>query len=338
MQKTILITGGLGYIWSHAVVEFEKAWYRTVIVDNFSNSYMITLKRISKILWYTPFFYEVDLRNRVGLSAVFKKFKFDGVLHFAGAKSPFESQENPLYYYNNNMSAGVNLFDLMDVYRVKNIVFSSSANVYAANNVSPVAESWELWPNNPYGRTKYLMEKILEDLHKFASFNVIHLRYFNPIGSHTSGLIWEHLDGIPNNIFPYIMKVAANKLDSFKVFGWDYDTIDGSWVRDYIDINDLVHGHLLAYDFLTKSSESVMDVFNLWTWSWLSVLELIKAVEKELHLKVKYEVTWRRAWDLAEVYCDTSKANKTLWFKTKVSVDQSIANTWKFYNNELYEK
>ena len=338
MQKTILITGGLGYIWSHAVVEFEKAWYRTVIVDNLSNSYMITLKRISKILWYTPFFYEVDLRNRVGLSAVFKKFKFDGVLHFAVAKSPFESQENPLYYYNNNMSAGVNLFDLMDVYRVKNIVFSSSANVYAANNVSPVAESWELWPNNPYGRTKYLMEQILEDLHKFASFNVIHLRYFNPIGSHTSGLIWEHLDGIPNNIFPYIMKVAANKLDSFKVFGWDYDTIDGSWVRDYIDINDLVHGNLLAYDFLTKSRESVMDVFNLWTWSWLSVLELIKAVEKELHLKVKYEVTWRRAWDLAEVYCDTSKANKTLWFKTKVSVDQSIANTWKFYNNELYEK
>ena len=338
MQKTILITGGLGYIWSHAVVEFEKAWYRTVIVDNLSNSYMITLNRISKILWYTPFFYEVDLRNRVGLSAVFKKFKFDGVLHFAGAKSPFESQENPLYYYNNNMSAGVNLFDLMDVYRVKNIVFSSSANVYAANNVSPVAESWELWPNNPYGRTKYLMEQILEDLNKFASFNVIHLRYFNHIGSHTSGLIWEHLDGIPNNIFPYIMKVAANKLDSFKVFGWDYDTIDGSWVRDYIDINDLVHGHLLAYDFLTKSRESVMDVFNLWTWSWLSVLELIKAVEKELHLKVKYEVTWRRAWDLAEVYCDTSKANKTLWFKTKVSVDQSIANTWKFYNNELYEK
>ena len=332
MKKTVLITGGLWYIWSHAVVEFEKAWYITVIVDNLSNSYKITLKRISSILWYTPFFYEIDLRNKVALSSVFKKHNFNWVLHFAWAKSPFESQKNPLYYYNNNMSAWVNLFDLMDIYDVRNIVFSSSANIYSKNNISPIKETWEIWANNPYGRTKYLLEQVLEDLHKFSHFNVINLRYFNPIGSHTSSLIWEHLEWTPNNIFPFIIKVANGNLKNLKIFGNDYETPDGSCIRDYIDINDLISGHLLAYNFLLTKDKSVMDTFNLWTWIGTSVFELIKLVEKHLNIKVSYEIVWRRDWDLTKVYCDISKAEKILWFKPKFSLENSIKNTWKFYS------
>jgi len=326
------------YIWSHWVVAFEQAGYKTVIVDNLSNSQLSALDGIEQILGYKPDFFELDLRNKKWLEEVFKKYDFHGVLHFAGAKSPFESQQDPLHYYDNNISGSLHLFDIMNRYNVKNIIFSSSANVYSSANISPVDENWTLWPNNPYGRTKYLLEQILEDLHKFSSFNVIHLRYFNPIGSHTSGFIWEHLDGIPNNIFPYIMKVAAKKIEKLKVFGWDYNTVDGSWVRDYIDINDLVHGHLLAYNFLTKRDEPIIDIFNLWTWSWLSVLELIGSIEKELDMKINYEMVWRRDWDLAEVYCDTSKANKILWFQSRFTLKESITNTWKFYNEELYEK
>jgi len=332
MKKIILITGWLGYIWSHAVVEFEKAGYKTVIVDNLSNSYSITLDWIWEILWYRPDFYEVDIQNKVKLSMVFKKYTFDGVIHFAGAKSPFESQDNPLYYYNNNVASSIHLFDLMNIYDVKNIIFSSSANVYHADNISPISESDQIGPNNPYGRTKFLLEEILHDLHQFSNFNTVLLRYFNPIGSHVSWLIWEHLEWVPNNIFPYIMKVASGEISELKVFGDDYDTKDGSGVRDYIDINDLVHGHMLAYQYIENQNEPVFDVFNLGVWKWVSVLELVCAVEKYIDHKVAYSIAPRRPWDLAEVYCDVSKAHKVLGFTALYSIDDSITHTWDFYN------
>ena len=332
MNKTILITWGLWYIGSHAVVKFEQEWYTTVIVDNLSNSDKKTLNSITEILWYTPDFYEVDLRNKVQLARIFKRYDFHWVLHFAGAKSPFESQENTLYYYNNNLVASINLFDLMEVYNVKNILFSSSANVYHADNISPIPESGKLGPNNPYGKTKLLVEQILEDLHDFFWMNVILLRYFNPIGSHESWLIWEYTTWIPNNIFPYIMKVATWEINNLNIFGDNYDTIDGTGVRDYIDVNDLIDWHLLAYQFLSKQDTPVYDIFNLWWWKWTSVLELVQEVEKTLDKKIPYQITENRAWDLASVYCNTKKAGEILWFKAKYSLEKSIKHTWKFYN------
>lgn len=331
MKKIILITWWLWYIGSHAVVRFEQAGYTCVIVDNLSNSNKSVLDSIAEILWYTPDFYEVDLRNKVQLARVFKRYSFHWVLHFAWAKSPFESQENTLYYYNNNLVASINLFDLMEVYDVKNILFSSSANVYHADNQSPISESAKLWPNNPYGKTKLLVEQILEDLHSFFWMNTILLRYFNPIGSHTSWLIGEHPKWIPNNIFPYIMKVANWEIESLDIF-WDkYDTIDGTWVRDYIDVNDLIEWHLLAYQYLSKQEKPIFDIFNLWWGKWTSVLELVKAVEDTLGKKISYQITGNRSWDLASVYCDTSKAKEILWFTAKCSLTESIQNTWKFY-------
>ena len=331
MNKIILITWGLWYIGSHAVVRFEQEWYTTVIVDNLSNSDKKTLENITEILWYTPDFYETDLRNKVQLARIFKKYNFHWVLHFAWAKSPFESQENTLYYYNNNLVASINLFDLMEVYDVKNILFSSSANVYHADNTSPISESWKLGPNNPYGKTKLLVEQILEDLHSFFWMNTILLRYFNPIGSHKSWLIGEYTTWIPNNIFPYIMKVATGEIKSLNIFGDNYDTIDGTGVRDYIDVNDLIDGHLLAYEFLSKQAKPIFDIFNLWWGKWTSVLELLQAVENTLEKNIAYQITDNRPWDLASVYCDTSKAKEILWFVASRSLKESIENTWKFY-------
>jgi UDP-glucose 4-epimerase len=290
------------------------------------------------MLGYKPDFFEVDLRDKKWLERIFKKYNFDWVLHFAGAKSPFESQQNPLYYYDNNISGSLHLFDLMNSYNVKNLIFSSSANVYSWVNKSPIDESGSLWPNNPYGRTKFLLEEILRDLHKFSWFNVILLRYFNPIWSHVSGLIWEHLEWVPNNIFPYIMKVVSGELDGLQVFGWDYNTPDGTCLRDYIDINDLVHGHLLAYNRLSDEPESFFDTFNLWTGAGTSVLELLQSVEETLKLKVRYNMAPKRDWDLPIVFCNVDKAEKILWFQCNFSKEDSIRNTWKFCKNLVWKK
>ena len=339
MKKTLLITGWLWYIWSHGVVTFEQAWYKTIIVDNLSNSCLKTLRMISEIIWYTPKFYETDLRNKDGLEDIFKKNKIDWVIHFAWLKSPFESQEKPILYFQNNITWSLNLFELMKKYNVKNIVFSSSANIYSWDNVSPINEDWVLWPNNPYGNTKYILEQILLDLAKFCWFNVISLRYFNPIWAHKSWLIWEYLEWIPNNLLPYIMKVANGTLDKLKVFWNDYDTIDGTWVRDYIDVNDLIDGHLLAYnkimeiiDYKDNDKLWYFDIYNLWIGKWVSVLEMIKASFEVCWKNIPYEIVPRRIWDLWEVYCDPSKAKKELWFEVKVSLKESLENSWRFYN------
>lgn len=335
MKKTLLITWGTGYIGSHAVVAFEQAWYTTVLVDNLCNSSREALIWIKNILWYTPDFYECDLRNKNVLEDIFKKYSFDWVLHFAWLKAVGESCEKPLEYYDNNIIWSLKLFECMDQYSVRNIIFSSSATVY-----DPINFSWNTWvketastgdTSNPYGTTKFLLEKILYDLARFSDFSVMQLRYFNPIWAHESGELWEFPLGKPNNLFPYIFKVLTGELEYVEVFWDDYETVDGSGVRDYIDINDLVNAHLLAYEkFL--DNKAVYKEYNVGTGEWKSVLQVIDTIEKTLNKKVTKKIIKRREWDIAECFCDVTKIESELWFKAEVSLEQSIENSWNFYH------
>ncbi len=339
-KKNILITGWLWYIWSHWVVAFEEAWYNTVIVDNTTNSSIDTLLWIEKILWYKPDFFNVDLRDINNLEEVFKKYDFDWVIHFAWLKAPFESQNKAIYYFQNNIAWSLNLFELMDKYWVKNIVFSSSANTYSISNIPPISETDTQSTTNPYGTTKLLLEKILEDMSKFSNFNVINLRYFNPIWASSTWYLWENPNWIPNNLFPYIFKVLNWELPELKVFWWDYDTVDWSWVRDYIDVNDLVNAHLLAFKKLIslKDNNWYVNNYNVGVWRWYSVLEVINKVEETLWKKVTYRIVERRAWDIPISFCNTKKIEKELGFIPSISMHQSILNTWNFVKNFQWEK
>ena len=287
MKKTILITGWAWYIWSHAVVAFEQAWYKTIILDNFSNSDEKNLEWIEKILWYSPKFFNCDLKNFSDVEKIFQENKIDWVLHFAWLKAVWESCEKSIKYFENNISWSINLFSCMEKFWTKNIIFSSSATVYDQKifwekNFSWAKENNLIWnTTNPYWTTKFLTEKILEDLSKFSNFNVINLRYFNPIWSHKSWFIWENPRWIPNNLLPFIMKVANWELEKLKIFGWDYETEDWTWKRDYIDVNDLIDWHLRAYEKLEKIEKDwFCENYNLWTWKSVSVLEMLKTSEK----------------------------------------------------------
>jgi len=349
MQKTILITGWTWYIGSHAVVEFEKFWYKTVILDNLSNSDYSTLDWIKKTLWYYPDFYETDLNENfyvkekfeklsindwneikwtLSLDEIFKKYDFDGVLHFAWLKAVWESCKNPIQYFQNNINWTINLLSFMKEYWTKKMIFSSSATVYNHDNPIPYEESMLIWKTtNPYWKTKYIIERILEDTTKFDDFKIISLRYFNPIWAHPSWFLWEKPNWIPNNLLPYIMKVINWELPKLKIFGNDYPTKDGTGIRDYIDINDLVNWHLKAYKYL-KNIESY-DIFNLWTGKWTSVLEIIKIIEKINWKKFPYKIEKRRTGDLAEVVCNPRKANEILDRRSKNNVEYSIENLLK---------
>jgi len=348
-KKTLLITWWLWYIGSHAVVEFEKAWYTTIILDNLSNSKINVLDSIEKILWYTPKFFKEDLLNKEWLDKIFKENKIGWVIHFAWLKAVWESIEKPIKYFQNNITWSLNLFEIMNKYNVKNIIFSSSATVYDLQNWKDnlIEKKWNdillkrwlkeednTWnTTNPYWRTKFLLEEILKDLTIFSWFNVILLRYFNPIWAHSSWLIWEDPNWIPNNLLPYTMKVLKWELKELKVFWWNYPTKDWTWVRDYIDVNDLVSWHIKAYNYLDKNIKNwKYNIFNLWVWRWLSVLEIIKLVEKVSWKKISYKIVDRRPWDLPEVYCNPEKANKIFWWKTEVSEEESVKNMIKFYN------
>ncbi|NUJ98137.1 UDP-glucose 4-epimerase GalE [Candidatus Gracilibacteria bacterium] len=368
MKKTILITGGIGYIGSHGVVAFEQAGYKTVIVDNLSNSNVDILVGIEKILGYKPDFFETDLRTVKGellnekginkinyidgkkikgfysLEEIFQKYNFDGVIHFAGLKSVGESCQKALAYFDNNIVGSLKLFEMMEKFKVKNIIFSSSATVYNMDNrqdsLKIGLKEDELIGNttNPYGTTKFLLENILKDLAKFSGFRVINLRYFNPIGAHNSGYIGENPSGIPNNLLPYIMKVATGELEELKVFGNDYDTLDGTGVRDYIDVIDLIDGHLKAYSnlesgFNERSVSGKFETYNLGTGKGVSVLEMIEANKKVIGKDIPYKVIGRREGDLASVFCNPEKAEKELGWKTKISLEESLRNSWRFYNN-----
>lgn len=332
-KKTILITGGLGYIGSHAVVAFEEAGYKTVIVDSLINSSKESLSGISKILGYTPDFYELDLRDKENLISVFDRYLFDGVIHFAGLKSPFQSQKNPLEYHDNNIHGSMVLFSVMEKYQVKKIVFSSSAAIYDSLNKSPCTEESKLGTQHPYGTTKLLIEYLLQDLAKNLEFKVIALRYFNPIWAHNSGLIGEQPYGIPNNLLPYILDVAQGKREKVMIFWSDYLTIDGTWVRDYIDVNDLVDAHLVAYKKLDCEKNGMFVPINIGTGKGTSVLEMIRLVKEISGEEVPYEITDRRPGDLSEVYADVHFASRFLWWEAKKTVKEGVMGSWKFVEN-----
>jgi len=274
------------------------------------------------------------------LKEIFKKYDFDWVIHFAWLKAVWESCQKPLEYYDNNIVWSLRLFECMQELWVKNIIFSSSATVYNIK-ASDFIKSWlkedDLTWNcsNPYWTTKFILEQILRDLANFSGFRVINLRYFNPIWAHESWFIWENPKWIPNNLVPYIMKVATWELEILSVFWDDYDTIDGTWIRDYIDVVDLIDGHLKAYLSLetnvSKSDLGYFEVYNLGTWKWVSVLEMIKESEKVIWKKINYRITSRRDWDLPIVFCNPQKAQRELWWKTKTSLEESLKNSWKFY-------
>lgn len=327
----ILVTGGMGYIGSHTVVELLQKGHSVVIVDNLVNSTVETLDRIEEITGQRPLFYEADVVNSVVMDLIFKTHAFDGVIHFAGLKAVGESVQKPLAYYQNNLISTMTLVESCLKYGVNRFVFSSSATVYGDNEV-PFVETMALLPTtNPYGETKAICERILSDVAKVNSeFSVTLLRYFNPVGAHESGLIGEAPQGIPNNLMPYITQVAKGTLKQLRIFGNDYDTVDGTGVRDYIHVVDLAAGHVAA---LEKSKAGVA-VYNLGTGRGTSVLELVKAFEEANNLKLPYEIVERRPGDIAESYADVSKAKQELGWTAKRDVVAMCRDAWRFEQSQ----
>ena len=325
----ILVTGGTGFIGSHTVVELIQEGYETVIVDNLCNSSVTVLDDIQTITGVRPVFYQADIRDEAALEKVFSQQKIDAVIHFAGLKAVGESVKIPLAYYENNVGGTIHLCRVMQKYGCKTIVFSSSATVYGMNNVAPFREDMPTSCTNPYGWTKLMLEQILTDLAASdPDFSVVLLRYFNPIGAHESGIIGENPSGIPNNLFPYIAKVAVGKLPQLSIFGNDYDTPDGTGVRDYIHVVDLAKGHLkaLSYALSHKGSEAI----NLGTSRGTSVLELVAAFEKASGMKVPYRIVERRPGDIATCYADTEKAEKLLGWKAKYNIEDMCKHGYAY--------
>lgn len=333
MSNKILVTGGTGYIGSHTIAELHNSGYEVVIVDNFINSDKKVLDRLEKIIGYRPQIYVIDLLNKEALKEVFNEHQFLGVIHFAALKAVGESTEIPLNYYKNNLMSTINLCEIMAENNIKSIVFSSSATVYGMNNEMPVNEDGYLKPSNPYGRTKLYIEEILKDLYYSDSeWKVSLLRYFNPVGAHESGLIGESPQGIPNNLMPFITNVATGKLDKLKIFGADYNTKDGTGVRDYIHVTDLAKGHVRA---LENNVSTGVKTFNMGTGNGYSVLEVINAFEKATNKKIPYEIVDRRPGDIATCYADTSKANSVLNWKAKKDIFEMCKDSWNWQSNNI---
>ena len=326
----ILVTGGAGYIGSHTCVELLNAGYDVVVVDNLYNASPKALDRVKEITGKDLTFYEADIRDREALEAIFAKENVDAVIHFAGLKAVGESVAKPLEYYENNIAGTVNLCFAMRKYNVKNIIFSSSATVYGDPAQIPITEECPKGTcTNPYGSTKWMLEQILVDLHTAdPEWNVILLRYFNPIGAHKSGLIGEDPKGIPNNLLPYVAQVAIGKLECLGVFGDDYDTPDGTGVRDYIHVVDLAVGHVKAIEKL-KDKEGV-SVYNLGTGNGYSVLQVVHAFEKACGHPIKYQIKPRRAGDIATCYCDPQKAKKELGWEAQYNIEDMCADSWNW--------
>jgi len=326
---SILVTGGAGYIGSHACVELLNAGYEVVVVDNLSNSKEESVKRIQEIAGKTVKFYKADLLDRVTLENIFNEQHIDSVIHFAGLKAVGESVSIPLKYYYNNITGTLILCETMKKYGVKNLVFSSSATVYGDPHMVPISEDFPLSATNPYGRTKLMIEDILRDMYKADSdWNIAILRYFNPVGAHSSGKIGEDPNGIPNNLVPYITQVAIGKLKELKVYGNDYATPDGTGVRDYIHVVDLVLGHLKALEKLAAKPGIV--TYNLGTGKGFSVLEMVKAFSKASGRDIAYKVTGRRPGDIAECYADPSKAANELGWSAEKTIEQMCADSWRW--------
>ena len=326
----ILVTGGTGYIGSHTVVELIESGNEVVIVDNLSNSKEDVVDKIKEITGVKPKFYKEDVCDKVALDKIFSKEKIDAVIHFAGLKAVGESVEKPLMYYRNNIDSTLTLLEVMKKHDVKKIVFSSSATVYGKPKTLPIKETFSLSTTNPYGTTKLFIENILQDLYvSDNSWSIVILRYFNPIGAHKSGLIGENPNGIPNNLMPYIVKVASKELPKLNVFGDDYDTPDGTGVRDYIHVVDLALGHLKA---LNKIDDPGVHIYNLGTGRGISVLELVNTFKKVNKVDVPYEIGPRRSGDIASCYADPSKALKELGWKANFGVEDMCKDAYNFVN------
>lgn len=327
---SVLVTGGAGYIGSHTVVELLNRGEEIVIVDNFSNSKPEMLDKIKEITNKDFKFYEVDLLDKEKLEKVFEENpNIDSVIHFAGLKAVGESVAKPIEYYHNNITGTLILLDVMRNHNCKKIVFSSSATVYGNPKTVPIREDFPLSTTNPYGSTKLMIEQILNDVYVSDNeWSVILLRYFNPIGAHESGIIGENPNGIPNNLMPYINQVACGKLDYLRVFGNDYDTVDGTGVRDYIHVVDLAQGHLKALD--KARSFNGVEAYNLGTGTGYSVLQIVKAFEDATGVEVKYKIVERRPGDIATCYADASKAKNDLGWEAKKGIEEMCKDSWRF--------
>ena len=326
---TILVTGGAGYIGSHTCVELLNAGYDVVCVDNYYNSVPEVLNRVEKITGKTIQKYECDIRNREGMEKIFAENKIDAVIHFAGLKAVGESSCLPLLYYENNIAGSVILFEVMEKFNCKKIVFSSSATVYG-NNPIPYKEDMVTGDvSNPYGRTKHFIEQILGDVYKADNtWSISLLRYFNPIGAHESGLIGEDPNGIPNNLMPYIARVAIGRLPQLTVFGGDYDTKDGTCIRDYIHVVDLAKAHLCAVAKILDTTG--IEAYNIGNGVGYSVLDIVHAFEKASGKPLNYVIGDRREGDLPAFYADATKANTELGWKAEYDIDKMCADTWNF--------
>ncbi|MBO4864776.1 MAG: UDP-glucose 4-epimerase GalE [Eubacterium sp.] len=333
----ILVTGGTGYIGSHTAVELIKAGHEVVIFDNFYNSKEVTLELIEKITGVMPKFYKADMLKPEELEPIFAENTFDAVIHFAGLKAVGESVQKPLLYYENNIAGTINLCKMMNKYNCKKIIFSSSATVYGSPKSCPITEDFPLSTTNPYGTTKLFLERILTDLTvPDKEWKVILLRYFNPIGADESGLIGESPNGIPNNLMPYIIQVALGNLPELGVFGNDYDTHDGTGVRDYIHVTDLALGHVAAVERINKT-ESV-DIYNLGTGTGYSVLDIVKAFEAANDIRIPYSIKPRRAGDIATCFADPTKAKEELGWEAKFDLERMCKDSWKFAITTLREQ
>lgn len=331
-MKKILVTGGLGYIGSHTSVLLLQSGYEVVIMDNLSNSKIEVVDKIKKITNKDFKFYKEDLRNEKVLDDIFKKENIDAVIHFAGLKAVGESVKKPLLYYQNNLDSTLTLCKIMNKYNVKKLVFSSSATVYGSQEVLPIKETASLSTTNPYGSTKLFIEYILDDIYKSDNdWSIIKLRYFNPVGAHDSGLLGEDPNGIPNNLMPYVSKVAMGELPYLNVFGDDYKTKDGTGVRDYIHVVDLSLGHLKALEYIEKNNGSI--AINLGTGKGYSVLDIVNAYEKVNGIKVPYKIAPRRDGDIAECYADPTKALELLNWKAEKDLDDMVRSSYNFVKN-----
>ena len=326
-MKTTLVTGGAGYIGSHTLIELINNNFEVVVIDNLANSSRESLRRVEQITGHEIPFIEADVRDQSALDDIFTTYDIDSVIHFAGLKAVGESVAKPLEYYDNNLVSTMALLEAMREHNVKQLVFSSSATVYGSPSELPLRETSTVGVGltNPYGKTKYMIEQIIQDYCAAdPTFEATILRYFNPIGAHQSGQIGEDPNGIPNNLLPYVAQVAVGKLQSVGVFGDDYDTPDGTGVRDYIHVVDLARGHVAALQHMKAG----VSIYNLGTGSGTSVLEIIKAFSKACGRDLPYEIKPRRAGDIAACYADCSKAERELGWRAKLSIEQACADSW----------
>jgi UDP-glucose 4-epimerase len=334
---SILITGGAGYIGSHALIELDKLGYDFIVFDNLSNSSKESIKRVEKIINKSISFEEGDVRDKKALEEVFKKYDIDSVIHLAGLKAVGESVCEPLKYYDNNVAGTLVLLAVMKKFDCKKIVFSSSATVYGNPNSNPIKEDFSVGNTiNPYGRTKYFIEEILKDLYSSDnSFQIVILRYFNPVGAHESGTIGEDPNGIPNNLMPFISQVAVGKREFLSIFGGDYDTADGTGVRDYIHVVDLAYGHVKAIDYLNKKTRMVPLIVNLGTGIGYSVLDMVRAFEKASGKSIPYKIVERREGDISTCYSNPSYAKVIFGWEAKKTIEDMCIDSWKWQSNNL---